>query len=113
MHEHEHEQESSESVIHYNLKVMLQVHASTGVTHCAVAYFTQLDAKGNLPDLVVTTSSLLQLYSIRLVAFLSPCLPLYNQSRVPEMLCIPSGQLPTGVARAGSSRVLHKAIASC
>ena len=51
---------------------MLQVHAPTGVTHCAAAHFTQLDAKGNLPDLVVTTSSLLQLYSIRLASFPEP-----------------------------------------
>ena len=50
------------------LKRLLQVHAPTGVTHCAVAHFTLLDARGSLPDLIVTTSSLLQLYSVRLVA---------------------------------------------
>ena len=72
-------------------KSLLQVHPPTGVTHCAVAHFMQLDAKGNLPDLVVTTSSLLQLYSIRSVAFVSPCLPFFDHSKIPEMFFFPSG----------------------
>ena len=73
------------------LKCLLQVHAPTGVTHCAVAHFTLLDARGNLPDLIVTTSSLLQLYSVRLVALPESFLPLSGRSIVPDNVLIPSG----------------------
>ena len=94
------------------LKCLLQVHAPTGVTHCAVAHFTLLDARGNLPDLIVTTSSLLQLYSVRLVALPESFLPLSGKQQN-QIMSSSRLATPIGLACAGSSRVLQEAISSC
>jgi len=49
---------------------MLQSHPPMGITHCAAAYFTHVEPRGqqqldSLPDLIVVRETLLQVYSVR------------------------------------------------